>query len=284
MQSNNSKLSSYEILAWVFAVFAFAPMIFSFFQAGVNAVQIRDSFFVIVITSVIIGIDSKIQFHKNARFKKRAFIMLALAYASFIAGSMNIFPVFLLPAGLVFLLQSIAILFVQEKFLRLVYAVGFGFYTYLVALIFMPFFDMPMRAFSGIFAKKLLSLINVHADLLLIKNEQLILNAQNSGTFTVAQECNGFGILISCLILSLIFAIFKRSSIIKKMGYVFTSIAIALLANALRICTIVMLFPVVGKPNYHLMHEIVGYTFSLSALILVWSLSGFFAKKKSIES
>jgi len=284
MQSDNNKLSGFEILAYFFAILAFAPMIFLFFQAGINAVQIRDSFFVIVITSIIIGLDSRIQFHKNARFKKRAFLMLGLAYLAFVLGAMNIYPVFLLPAGLVFLLQSIAILFVKENFLRLIYAVGFGFYTYLVALIFMPFFDMPMRIFSGLFAKQLLSFINVSSELVLVGGEQLILRAQNSGTFTVAQQCNGFGILTSCLILSLIFAIFKYSSFLQKFGYILTSIAIALLANALRICTIVMLFPVVGKSNYYLMHEIVGYFFSLTAIILVWILSGFFSKKKELNS
>ena len=88
----------------------------------------------------------------------------------------------------------------------------------------------------------------------------------------MATECNGFGIIAGCVLLSVVCAIFaKNVSVWKRVGAVALAGIFAYLVNSLRIVAIVSLAPFVS--DYHFMHETFGYIFFASALLAVWAFS-----------
>lgn len=90
----------------------------------------------------------------------------------------------------------------------------------------------------------------------------------------MATECNGFGIISSCLVLSAVLAFFRSdASIIKKAALITLSGALGYFLNSMRIVSIVAVAPIAGKENYFFWHEAFGYAFFAAALLLVFRIS-----------
>jgi len=90
----------------------------------------------------------------------------------------------------------------------------------------------------------------------------------------VATECNGFGIISACIVLATVSAMFRKNiGIAKRIAIVVLCAVFAYIANSFRIAAIISAAPVVGRGNYHMMHEAFGYAFFALALVCVWSAS-----------
>ncbi len=96
----------------------------------------------------------------------------------------------------------------------------------------------------------------------------------NDYPFHVASECNGFGVILTSLLLSLLLAIYRRLNVFDLCLNMLAGVIIGFIFNTLRIVIIVILAPSLME-HYHLMHEIVGGLTYWACLILVWvSLNG----------
>lgn len=132
--------------------------------------------------------------------------------------------------------------------------------------------DWPLRGLAGQFSATVLSWIGQSVELGLLQLQsgppKLILLV-NQHPFDVAAECNGFGIIMTSLLIGLLLAIYRR---VGPLGIVFNlavGLVIGLALNTLRIVLIVLLAPAL-MDYYMLMHEIVGGLSYWGGLLLVW--------------
>ena len=91
--------------------------------------------------------------------------------------------------------------------------------------------------------------------------------------FEVAPECNGFGVILTSLLLALLLALYQRQSPPAILINLVAALFIGTAFNALRIVIIVLLAPYLME-HYHLMHEIIGVASYWTCLLTVWILMG----------
>jgi exosortase/archaeosortase family protein len=164
-----------------------------------------------------------------------------------------------------------------EDTLRLTRTVAVTLCTFLVLSIFMGPMDWPLRTLAGKWSGYALDLLGQSTQLGLAAQTdgppQLILLV-NDYPFHVASECNGFGVILTSLLLALLLAIYRRLNFFDLCLNVFAGVIIGFIFNTLRIVIIVLLAPSLME-HYHIMHETVGTITYWACLILVWiSLNG----------
>ncbi|MGJ8651462.1 MAG: archaeosortase/exosortase family protein [Opitutaceae bacterium] len=147
--------------------------------------------------------------------------------------------------------------------------------AFLLLSIFMEPLDWPLRTLAGKWSGAALATIGQTVEIGLQKLTEsgapnLILLV-NGHPFNVAAECNGFGVILTSLLLALLLAIYRRLSIFDTALNLIAGIILGFIFNTLRIVIIVLLAPSLMS-HYHLMHEIVGFITYWGCLILVWRL------------
>jgi exosortase/archaeosortase family protein len=164
-----------------------------------------------------------------------------------------------------------------EDTCRLTRTVALTLCAFLVLSIFMGPMDWPLRTLAGKWSSYALDLLGQSTQLGFAgQNDgppQLIL-VVNDFPFHVASECNGFGVILTSLLLALLLAIYRRLNPFDLCLNVLAGVIIGFVFNTLRIVIIVLLAPSLME-HYHMMHEIVGTATYWACLILVWiSLNG----------
>jgi len=144
-----------------------------------------------------------------------------------------------------------------------------AFFIFMVLALLLPLLDWPLRGLAGKWSLYLLQMIGQGAMLELVYAPQPVLVLAVEGhPFIVAAECNGFGLLSSSLLLTVLLAIYRRLVPIDLLLVMILALLTAFVANTLRILVIVLLAPSVT--NYMLMHEVVGLVFFYGALAFLW--------------
>ena len=144
--------------------------------------------------------------------------------------------------------------------------------AFLLLSTFMAPLDWPLRSMAGKWSAYVLELIGQSTALGLFgqagepPNLVLIVNEQ---PFHVASECNGFGVIITSLLLALLLAIHRRLNIFDLGLNLLAGVIIGFIFTIVRIVIIVLLAPSMME-RYHLMHEIIGGITYWACLILVW--------------
>jgi len=143
---------------------------------------------------------------------------------------------------------------------------------YVFFLVTMPWLDWPLRALAGSQAAWALHLLGYQTSLSLAHPENpLLVLLVNGRMFEVAAECNGFGMISSCVLLALLLVACTRRSFPAKAASLLVAAVLGAMANTLRIVLICILAPHVGE-HYHFMHETVGIIFFWGILVLIWLL------------
>jgi len=145
------------------------------------------------------------------------------------------------------------------------------FVLYSVIVVCLPILDWPLRTIAGTHAAWLLNTIGYNCKLQIETNQNItnLIISMNQYKFNVAAQCNGYGMLGSISLVAMLLLYFEKNPILTKIFYWFCSLCLAILLNILRIVIICILAKKVGK-HYHLMHETVGYTMLILALLIVW--------------
>lgn len=155
---------------------------------------------------------------------------------------------------------------------RLTRTVAVTLCVFLLLSIFMGAMDWPLRSLAGQWSGYVLNLIGQSVELGLVGQEggppQLILMV-NEHPFHVASECNGFGVILTSLLLALLLAVYRRLNLLDIGLNLMAGIIMGFAFNILRIVIIVLLAPSLME-HYHLMHEIVGGVTFWACLVLVW--------------
>jgi len=157
---------------------------------------------------------------------------------------------------------------------RITYTVASTFYVFLLLSIFMKPLDWPLRTLAGKYSGTILGWIGKTVELGILNGPseppKLILRV-NEHPFHVASECNGFGVILTSLLLAVLLAIYRRLNPLRTLLNVTVGITLGFAFNILRIVVIVLLAPALMN-HYMLMHEVVGTITYWSCLILVWTL------------
>ena len=268
----------FAALAWICAFAAFFPVAWWLFSHAADSFQLRDALLIMVSAAAVLAVEFRLTPHRPS-FGKPSLAFLAAAYAAFFVApiAVNIWggwwSAMIAVAGFTCVLVSAGAACFDNS--RFVYAVGGGFYAFCGLSVFARFFDFPLRLLAGKTAEWFLSLFNKSALLMLYKGHNPQIGLMVDGTpYLVATECNGFGIIGSSIVLSLVLSFFRKDvSWLRKSAAVLSSALIAFAANALRITCIVSVAPLFAKDKYMLVHEFFGYLFFALALLSVWMLS-----------
>ncbi|MDG1242239.1 MAG: archaeosortase/exosortase family protein [Opitutae bacterium] len=158
---------------------------------------------------------------------------------------------------------------------RITYTATGTFCAFIFLSILMAPLDWPLRTLAGKWSGIALSALGKTVELgvqgsTATTPPQLILIV-NQQPFHVASECNGFGVILTSLLLSVLLAIYRRLGPIDTALNLLSGITLGFVFNTLRILIIVLLAPST-MDHYHLMHEIVGTITYWSCLILTWIL------------
>lgn len=144
--------------------------------------------------------------------------------------------------------------------------------VFLYFSIWMEPLDWPLRSMAGQWSSYALGLLGQHAELGLMRvgvGPPMLILMVNEHPYHVASECNGFGVILTSLLLALLLAIYRRLSLLALGLYILAGVIIGFTFNIIRIVIIVLLAPALME-HYHLMHEIVGGITYWACLLLVW--------------
>lgn len=146
--------------------------------------------------------------------------------------------------------------------------------VFLLLSLFMEPLDWPLRTLAGKWSGMALAMIGKTVELGINGNAdgppQLILLV-NQQPFHVASECNGFGVILTSLLIACLLAIYRKLGPVDLLLNLLAGITMGFAFNTLRILIIVLLAPHMME-HYHLMHEIVGTITYWGCLILIWLL------------
>ncbi len=179
-----------------------------------------------------------------------------------------------IPADCCGLASAVLFIFGREV-RRITYTATGTFCTFMLLSLLMAPLDWPLRTLAGKWSGVALSALGKTVELAVQSSTvteppQLILMV-NEQPFHVASECNGFGVILTSLLLSVLLAIYRKRGPIDTALNILSGITLGFIFNTLRILIIVLLAPSM-MDHYHLMHEIVGTITYWGCLILTWIL------------
>lgn len=145
---------------------------------------------------------------------------------------------------------------------------------FLLLSILMQPMDWPLRGLAGHWSASVLEFIGKSVELGLVKAEnyppKLILWVEQH-PFHVASECNGFGVILTSVLIGLLLALYRRLGVFNTALNIFAGLILGFIFNILRIVIIVLLAPTFMN-HYSLMHEVVGNITYWGCLVLLWLL------------
>jgi exosortase/archaeosortase family protein len=197
--------------------------------------------------------------------------LLALSYIAPIFIKNPLVGLLVIPAYCAGLAAFVRFVF-GEGTRRLTRTLATTFFAFLLISIWMEPLDWPLRQLAGEWSAYVLGLLGKAVDLGLVRQENglpALILLVNEHPFHVAAECNGFGVITTSLLLSLLLAVYRRLNYFDLALNIVAGLIIGFAFNILRIVIIVLLAPSL-MDHYMLMHEIVGGITYWGCLILVW--------------
>ncbi len=265
------------LLVYAFMLISFLPALLWLVQKTWQQSQLLNAFGVLVVAIVLVVMPHKgvrlnwslrnLNWTPSARFTLLgAFGMLAAYY--FVPNS----PLLLF--SLCLTLLSLGLYLFGDSHKRTIFSVGAVFFVFTLTPLLAPKLDWWLRGVAGTYSMNALALLGDKSQLGLHNGPEgpMLILVNEGRPFHVAPECNGFSLLTSSLLLSLLLALLRKDSKLDRLLIVLSSVVLALLANVARILVIIKLAPHVGN-HYDVMHEAVGVFFFYLCLVAVWWLA-----------
>ena len=280
----------YHCVLYLLLCIAFWPITRWFADTTQAQSRILHAFIVIVFATGFLIRFSKVKISAAFTLNSRARITLIAAYTLLFTGYINQLlihklanvsaPFFLLLNALINIsayclaLASVCFFLFGKHLDRIIYTITGTFCVFLLLSTLLEPLDWPLRGITGQWSAVLLGLAkqSVLLQLNQIENgaSQLLLIV-NGHTYHVATECNGFGVILTSILISVMLVIFRRRSYLDCILNIMTGAIVGFVFNILRIISIVMLAPLMMN-HYHLMHEVIGGIAYWSCLLFVWWL------------
>ncbi len=241
--------------------------------------QLKQSFFIMVLAGLWIAWERRSALRLSLQLDNTSLLWLLSSYAC-IAGALLLKTPLLVLAGLVAAAGgTVQVLFGSRALQRTVPLLAAFALVILFVLLF-PVLDWPLRKMAGVESVRLLQSFGLASHLQVVANPDVQLQLLNQhGTFLVATECNGFGLISSSLLLGTIGLLYRRAKWWSFPGLLALGLLLAFTMNLLRISTIVLFAPKFPG-HYHALHETAGLIALYAGLGAVWLLTGWQPKAK----
>lgn len=241
--------------------------------------QLKQSFFILVLAGLWIAWEHRRSLHLRLHLDNTGLACLLGSYAC-VAGAFFLKTPLLVLAGLVAAAAGAVQVVFGERALRRTLPLLAAFALLILFVLLFPVLDWPLRKMAGIESVRMLQSFDLASQLRIVANPDAQLQLVSPhGTFTVATECNGFGLLSSALLLGTIGLLYRRARWWKFPGLLALSLLLAFTTNLLRIAAIVLLAPRFPG-HYHALHETAGIIALYTGLGAVWLLTGWQPKAK----
>jgi exosortase/archaeosortase family protein len=201
---------------------------------------------------------------------------LILAVSTMLVPS-AIWGVFSLFVAVCCLLRATGGVLLDKSSQRLLNSLFIAFTLFGALLVSLPLLDMPLRIITGKWSAQIFDWLQNDTELGFITKDgmPMLLLVVNGRPFHVAAECNGFGLLGTCVLFTAAFTLYRKVPILDTFLLLLAAVFLAVVGNLLRIFIIISLAPRVGD-HYMLMHEIVGTIAFYGFLgLLLWLIFGF---------
>lgn len=279
------RLPDFWLHCVLFALLGLAlwPLTLWFAQTANDQSRILHALIVLTMASVLLvrfgGVTVREPLELNPAARRAllcAYGFLIINYAAQSLGASAWWSLLILPAYCCALTAAVRFVFGQGT-CRLTRTVGCTLCVFLFLSILMAPLDWPLRSLAGQWSGYVLDLLGQSTELGLLSQQTdppMLILMVNEYPFHVASECNGFGVILTSLLLALLLAIYRRLGVLDLGLNLLAGLIIGFAFNLLRIVIIVLLAPSL-MDHYHLMHEIVGGLTYWACLVLVWvSLNG----------
>ncbi len=241
--------------------------------------QLKQSFFITLLAGFWIAWEQRASLRLRVQLERTGLACLIAAYAGVAAALLFDAPLLVL-AGLVAAAAGAVQVLFGARALRRAAPLLAAFGLLIVFVLLFPVLDWPLRKMAGVESARLLQSFGLASQLRIVADPDVrLLLLSPHGTFIVATECNGFGLISSSLLLGTIFLLYRRASWWKFPGLLALCLALAFVMNLLRIAAIVGLAPRFPG-HYHALHETAGLVALYLGLGAVWLLTGWRPKPR----
>lgn len=235
--------------------------------------QLKQSFFIMILAGLWIAWERRDSLRLSLHLDNVGLRWLLASFAC-IAGALLLKTPLLVLAGLVTAAGGVVQIVFGSRALRRTVPLLAAFALVILFVLLFPVLDWPLRKMAGVESVRLLQTFGLASQLRVVANPDVQLQLVNMhGTFIVATECNGFGLISSSLLLGTIGLLYRRAKWWTFPGLLALGLLLAFTMNLLRIAAIVLLAPKFPG-HYHALHETAGLVALYAGLGAVWLLTG----------
>lgn len=249
----------------------YLPVINWLFDQTTAHDQLLHAFVVLVFSGALITIERGLKLSFYGKMDSRSQNLLIASYG------LLVIAVFTNSSLIILLSLSVSLgaflwFLIGPVHARFILSGLIAFSLFMAIALFLPLLDWPLRTIAGRWAALGLELLGQDSDLglLLSSNAPRLILSNNGQQFHVAAECNGFGMLGSCMLMTTFIILYRRLAVVLRIGLVIGSVFFGLACNILRIMLIVVLAPLIPYSQYHLMHETIGIVVTYGGLLLLY--------------
>ncbi len=251
----------------------FFPVINWLLSQTITHEQLLHAFLVFLLSGALLVYERNISIKFVWRFSDTSQNLLIFSYALLVLAIFTHINLIILASLCLSLGSILWFMFGKEQKRLIVSSLG-AFALFSAIAVFLPVLDWPLRTLAGKWAAFGLSLIGQNVELGLINSKAgpMLMLLSNSRPFHVAAECNGFGMLGSCLLMATIILLYRKLALFDRIGWLLITIVLGLFFNIIRIIIIVLIAPSLPENAYMLMHECVGLLTTYGGLAALYFL------------
>ncbi len=252
-------------------VIAYAPLVDGILTLSTRTTQAVNAF-VLVAMAFVDAIATMIRRHAlRLRINDHGLVLFTLSCVALVVASlMQLWPLAVL--GLCLNIGALLSFCFGREGVRVFYPAIGGLGVAVGMLVFVPRLDVALRVVAAKASAWMLAAAGIRTDLVASQApfQVAMVVEKGAGLFDVATECNGFGILLSSVVLTVIMVIRRSVPVGRALGLVGFALAVGLVFNILRIVAIVMA-TMQSDLNYEVIHEGMGTVIYLLALVVVYA-------------
>lgn len=269
------------ILVLIVTVTAYAPLIRGVWELSAQTTQALNAFILLGVAFWDALLSALKVFPFRPAINTHGFLLLGLSCLALVASSLASIWVLAMLALCLNVGALLSFCF-GRRGVEMFYPALAGFGIIVLMLVMVPQVDGGLRLAAGKVSAWVLPYLGVRTDFIVQQEPfQVILVAERgAGVFNVATECNGFGILLSSVILTWILALRRRVRWTSLILLLVLSAVIGLAFNILRIVAII-LASLQTTIRYVLIHEGLGSLIYLMALGVILLLNWRFARRSA---
>ena len=274
---NESRQSQFAgaipFLIFIVTGVVFFPVIHWLLGQTIAHEQLLHAFLVFLLSGTLLIYERRISIRMVYQFSDTSQNLLIFSYALLVLAIFTRLNLIIL-ASLCLSLASLLVFIFGNSQRRIIFSSIGAFAMFTGIAVFLPVLDWPLRSIAGKWAAYGLNLLGQSVELGLLKTPSgpMLMLFNNGRPFHVAAECNGFGMISSCLLMALIIVLYRRISLFDRIGWLGVALLLGVFFNIVRIMVIVLLAPNLPDSAYMLMHEVVGLLTTYGGLGVLYFL------------